>query len=595
MSSSELPLTFQSEDPYFITSFKKEEVQRRKFRFLVLITFGTLSVIVFALSVAALAIAVSVQKQVNSMHSAEPTSFENVNNIALGSCTSYDLRPQPIWTEGVIPSAPDMWMWLGDMAYMDRSPLDCQGVPDFAQCNCTSDYMRHPPFQCLAGDVPNARRRMMHQINLEGYQAFLDYMCPGWQDSGHIPPAGTDQIICPRPIVGIYDDHDFGWNNGNRRNPVKAEMKNIFLDGLGEPRDSPRRSAVDGLQTSYVLNKGHGGREVLALLTDGRYFREPLPCGVRAQWCAGVLKSPATGSAGDVAFCEDFLQGGWTGEGSCCTKDEMWAAWCNNATTASDHHRKYVCDPTWAEFGTEGLLLDPSDNVTIVHPNDQLWQDRQGDMGSRMLQGADSPMCEVLGPRQRGWLASQLSENSDVALTVVASGSVVMGSIGYSDFHGPCSGDDWECYKPAQVNLLHTLGNASSGCVVLAVGDYHFADIKLAQPGTNTPYSDILKTGTLNKPVYQLMSSGMTNSTASAGAECVRTFREDLVGLRPLGRCAFVSEPNFGYVSIDWTHRTVSLQIRLASSGQVAFTTDPDNGNSVKQEVIFSLNDCMPL
>lgn len=35
-----------------------------------------------------------------------------------------------------------------------------------------------------------------------------------------------------------------------------------------------------------------------------------------------------------------------------------------------------------------------------------------------------------------------------------------------------------QCYQPAQLNLLHTLANAS-GCVVILTGDFHFADIKV--------------------------------------------------------------------------------------------------------------------
>ena len=47
-----------------------------------------------------------------------------VSKIAFGSCTSYDMRPQPVWTNGVIPSAPDAWIWAGDMAYMDDPTIN---------------------------------------------------------------------------------------------------------------------------------------------------------------------------------------------------------------------------------------------------------------------------------------------------------------------------------------------------------------------------------------------------------------------------------------------------------------------------------------
>lgn len=55
------------------------------------------------------------------------------------------------------------------------------------------------------------------QLHLDGYQAFMEHMCPGTALAGQVPPPGTDPAACPKPIMGVYDDHDFGWNNGNRR------------------------------------------------------------------------------------------------------------------------------------------------------------------------------------------------------------------------------------------------------------------------------------------------------------------------------------------------------------------------------------------
>jgi alkaline phosphatase D len=92
----------------------------------------------------------------------------------------------------------------------------------------------------------------MVQVASPEYRAFLEYMCPGagWlpasvsasssgstvaagpqapsgmtagqgHSTGRWPPAGGDPAVCPRPVLGIYDDHDFGWNNGNWRLPDK--------------------------------------------------------------------------------------------------------------------------------------------------------------------------------------------------------------------------------------------------------------------------------------------------------------------------------------------------------------------------------------
>ncbi len=55
------------------------------------------------------------------------------------------------------------------------------------------------------------------QINLPEYRSFLEYMCPGSTTLPQVPAAGSDPSACPRPVLGTYDDHDSGWNNGNDR------------------------------------------------------------------------------------------------------------------------------------------------------------------------------------------------------------------------------------------------------------------------------------------------------------------------------------------------------------------------------------------
>lgn len=67
------------------------------------------------------------------------------------------------------------------------------------------------------------------------------------------------------------------------------------------------------------------------------------------------------------------------------------------------------------------------------------------------------------------------------------------------------------------------------------------------------------------------MASGMTYSTAKySGEPCGGSYREDKVGLRPLGACAYAPQPNFGSVEVDWASRTAELAVRDAASGAVA-------------------------
>ncbi|CAN0409767.1 unnamed protein product, partial [Discosporangium mesarthrocarpum] len=119
------------------------------------------------------------------------------------------------------------------------------------------------------------------------YNEFLDYMCPKARAAGLIPPPGMDPDLCPRPIMGTWDDHDYGMNDGNQRMPLKHEFKEMFLDAMGESRDSPRRNVHRGMHHKYVFNKGTD-REIEVLLLDERYDRTPLPCYIRRDFCERV-------------------------------------------------------------------------------------------------------------------------------------------------------------------------------------------------------------------------------------------------------------------------------------------------------------------
>ncbi|CAN0300492.1 unnamed protein product, partial [Hapterophycus canaliculatus] len=66
-----------------------------------------------------------------------------------------------------------------------------------------------------------------------------------------------------------------------------------------------------------------------------------------------------------------------------------------------------------------------------------------------------------------------------------------------------CSNDDWDCYRPAQRNLLSQLATAP-GCSVIVTGDYHFGDIKAMRPGAETPYSEWYSSENNDFSVFQV-------------------------------------------------------------------------------------------
>jgi alkaline phosphatase D len=152
-------------------------------------------------------------------------------NIAFGSCNQVHY-PQPLW-ESILSLNGDMWIWLGDSVYADTEDIGRMRALYDAQ-------KRHPGYAKLS----SATR-----------------------------------------VVGTWDDHDFGVNDGGRTYPKRADSQQAFLDFVGEPRESARRRQ-EGIYTSYTV--GSGADSVKVILLDERYHRdEPGPEGDllgAAQW-----------------------------------------------------------------------------------------------------------------------------------------------------------------------------------------------------------------------------------------------------------------------------------------------------------------------
>ena len=72
------------------------------------------------------------------------------------------------------------------------------------------------------------------------------------------------------PHVAIWDDHDYGANDGGAEFPFKAESKAEFIAFWQLAAADPRRSR-DGLYHAQLL--GPPGRRVQVILLDERWFR----------------------------------------------------------------------------------------------------------------------------------------------------------------------------------------------------------------------------------------------------------------------------------------------------------------------------------
>lgn len=71
------------------------------------------------------------------------------------------------------------------------------------------------------------------------------------------------------PLVdGVYDDHDYGANDAGREHAHRDAARRLFLDSIGAPDNSARRSQPDGLYGSRDVG------DVRVVMLDARYARE---------------------------------------------------------------------------------------------------------------------------------------------------------------------------------------------------------------------------------------------------------------------------------------------------------------------------------
>ncbi|MDQ4139969.1 MAG: alkaline phosphatase family protein [Bacteroidota bacterium] len=147
------------------------------------------------------------------------TQKEKVLTIAFGSCNRQNL-PQPLW-DVIAKDRPVLWIWLGDNIYGDSN------------------------------DMSVLKAKYDVQLNQEAYKRFIAQV----------------------PVIGTWDDHDFGRNDAGKTYAYKKESQQLALDFLKEPANSPRRQQ-EGIYAAYEykVNK----KKVKVILLDVRYHRDTL-------------------------------------------------------------------------------------------------------------------------------------------------------------------------------------------------------------------------------------------------------------------------------------------------------------------------------
>ncbi len=149
----------------------------------------------------------------------QPLVSQDSFTIAFGSCNKHTVKNN-LWDD-VLAARPDVWIWGGDIIYADTDK--------------TSEIAK----------------MFSIQKEIPGYKTLCDEV----------------------EVIGTWDDHDYGLNDGGVEFTSKAASQQVFLDFMDVPSDSPRRKR-EGVYNSYTYDLPVGSVKILVL--DTRYFRSAL-------------------------------------------------------------------------------------------------------------------------------------------------------------------------------------------------------------------------------------------------------------------------------------------------------------------------------
>lgn len=142
-----------------------------------------------------------------------------LTRIAFGSCC-HEAKPAPIFSS-ILAYKPQLFVWMGDNIYGDST------------------------------DPAVLREKYQLQQFRPSYRDLCD--------------------LCP--IIGTWDDHDYGANDAGKNHSSRVESQKALLDFLREPANSKRRQQ-EGVYTTYQY--GPVGQQVRVILLDTRYFRDDI-------------------------------------------------------------------------------------------------------------------------------------------------------------------------------------------------------------------------------------------------------------------------------------------------------------------------------
>ncbi|RMZ51208.1 alkaline phosphatase family protein [Flavobacteriaceae bacterium PRS1] len=139
--------------------------------------------------------------------------------IAFGSCNNQVL-PNVLWNE-ILKNKPDVWIWGGDVIYTTAEDIAVM----------QKDYQKQKRNPEYADFIKNVK------------------------------------------VIGTWDDHDYGLNDGGKENSKKAEAQTLFLDFIDTDKTDKKR-AQEGVY--FAKDYAIDNKIIKIIILDTRYFRTAL-------------------------------------------------------------------------------------------------------------------------------------------------------------------------------------------------------------------------------------------------------------------------------------------------------------------------------
>ncbi|SFF36307.1 alkaline phosphatase D family protein [Flavobacterium xueshanense] len=156
--------------------------------------------------------------QISQIETHKPVQNEYFT-VAFGSCDDQKIKNE-LWP-AIDENHPSVWIWGGDNVYSDTSDM----------------YFLKNNYEIQKQD--------------SDYLKFIKY----------------------KIVLGTWDDHDFGVNDGGAEYPFKRESQQLLLDFLGTSKKASERKR-DGIYTAKTIVVE--GNKVKIIVLDSRFFRTAL-------------------------------------------------------------------------------------------------------------------------------------------------------------------------------------------------------------------------------------------------------------------------------------------------------------------------------